>query len=794
VRIDSTGAARAGLHRPTRSGLSRVWLILAASAALAVGALSFAGSTAASAAAPHHASGSHASANPDAMAPSPHSLNRKDYVRACPVTTKQGRMACMVLIRTNVKHQSQHALGPDQAPSGDGYGPSTLQSAYVLPSSTAGSGQTVAVVDAYNDPDITSDLATYRSDWGLPACGTGCFSVVNEEGETSPLPANAGTNGWDVEESLDVDMVSAICPLCHIILVEASSADTADLGTGVNAAVALGADFVSNSYGGSESSSDNTYDTDYYNHPGVAVTASAGDDGYGVSYPAASGDVTSVGGTSLSTASNSRGYTETVWGSSSGGEGTGSGCSADSSKPSWQTDTGCSKRTDNDVSSDANPNTGVAVYDSYSEGGWLEVGGTSASSPTIAAVFALAGKPAAGTYPSSYIYAHTSDLFDVTSGANGSCSPAYLCTAETGYDGPTGWGTPDGVGAFTSGTTGNTVTVTNPGSQTGTVGTAVSLQISATDSASGQTLTYSATGLPAGLSISSSGLITGTPTTSGSNSVTVTATDTTGAHGSASFTWTINSATGNTVTVTNPGNQTGTVGTAVSLQIKATDSASGQTLTYSATGLPAGLSISSSGLITGTPTTAGSNSVTVKATDTTGASGSASFTWTISSASGCTAAQLFGNPGFETGSISPWTATSGVLANTDEGVPAHSGSWLAWLDGYGGAHTDTLAQTVTIPSNCVSATLSFWLYINTDDPTNKAYDTFTTQVLNSSGTVLATLSTLSNLNTTGGYSEYSYSLTPYIGQTITIKYTGKETLGEGYDTNFFEDDNGLNVH
>jgi len=612
----------------------------------------------------------------------------------------------MALVRTNVGHHSQASLGPDQAPSGDGYGPSTLQAAYNLPSSTAGSGETVAVVDAYNDPDITSDLATYRSDWGLPACGSGCFSVVNEEGETSPLPANAGTNGWDVEESLDVDMVSAYCPLCHIILVEASSADTADLGAGVNAAVSLGADFVSNSYGGSESSSDNTYDTDYYNHPGVAVTASAGDDGYGVSYPAASPDVTSVGGTSLSTASNSRGYTETVWGSSSGGEGTGSGCSADSSKPSWQTDTGCSNRTDNDTAADANPNTGLAVYDSYSEGGWLEVGGTSASSPGIASVFALAGKPASGTYPSSYIYAHTSDLYDITSGANGSCSPAYLCTAEVGYDGPTGWGTPDGVGAFTSSSTGNTVTVTNPGSQTGTVGTAVSLQISATDSASGQTLTYSATGLPTSLSISSSGLITGTPSA------------------------------------------------------------------------------------------AGSFSVTVKATDTTGASGSASFTWTINSTSGCTAAQLFGNPGFATGSISPWTASSGVLANTDEGVPSYPSSddWLAWLDGYGEAHTDTLAQTVTIPSNCVSATLSFWLYINTDDPTNKAYDTFTTQVLNSSGTVLATLSTLSNLNTTGGYSEYSYSLTPYIGQTITIKYTGKETLGDGYDTNFFEDDNGLNVH
>jgi hypothetical protein len=771
--------------------------MLASSAALVVGALSFAGSAAAAPAATPHVTGAHHATTHAKAGLAPRNLNVVDYKRACPVTTKPGQMACMVLERTNVAHYSQAKLGPEQAPTGDGYGPSTLQAAYNLPSSTAGSGETVAVVDAYNDPDITSDLATYRSDWGLPACGTGCFSVVNEEGETSPLPANAGSNGWDVEESLDVDMVSAYCPLCHIILVEASSADTADLGAGVNAAVALGADFVSNSYGGSESSSDNTYDTDYYNHPGVAVVASAGDDGYGVSYPAASGDVTSVGGTTLSTASNSRGYTETVWGSSSGGEGTGSGCSADSSKPSWQTDTGCSKRTDNDTAADANPNTGLAVYDSYSEGGWLEVGGTSASSPGIAAVFALAGKPAAGTYPSSYIYAHTSDLYDVTSGANGSCSPTYLCTAGTGYDGPTGWGTPDGVGAFTSGTsTGNTVTVTNPGSQTGTVGTAASLQISATDSASGQTLTYSATGLPTGLSISStSGLISGTPTTAGSYSVTVTATDTTGAKGSASFTWTINSATGNTVTVTNPGNQTGTVGTGVSLQIKATDSASGQTLTYGATGLPTGLSISTStGLITGTPTTAGTYSVTVTATDTTGAKGSASFTWTISAASGCTAQQLFGNPGFETGSISPWTASSGVLSNTDEGVPAHSGEWLAWLDGYGGAHTDTLAQTVTIPSNCKSATLSFWLDINTDDPTNKAYDTFTIQVLNSSGTVLATLGTLSNLNSTGGYTQYSYSVSSYIGQKITIKYTGKETLGDGYNTNFFEDDNALNVN
>jgi Putative Ig domain len=680
---------------------SRSWTVLISSVALSIGGLAFAATAAAApSSAAHLTSAARAGITVSGTA---------DYRRACAATTVPGQNSCMVLIRTNVAHHTQAALGPDAAPSGEGYGPSNLQSAYNLPSSTAGSGETVAVVDAYDDPNAASDLATYRADWGLPACGTGCFTKVNQEGETSPLPAAAGSTGWDVEESLDIDMVSAICPLCHIILVEANSADTADLGAGVNAAVALGADFVSNSYGGSESSSDNTYDSDYYNHPGVAVTASAGDDGYGVSYPAASPDVTSVGGTTLSTASNTRGWTETVWGSSSGGEGTGSGCSADSPKPSWQTDTGCSRRTDNDVAAVANPNTGVAVYDTYSEGGWLEVGGTSASSPIIASTFALAGTPAAGTYPSSYIYKHTSDLNDVTSGANGTCSPAYLCTAEVGYDGPTGWGTPDGVAAFTSGstTTGNTVTVTNPGSQTGTVGTAASLQISASDSASGQTLTYSATGLPAGLSISSS-----------------------------------------------------------------------------------------TGLISGTPTTAGTSSVTVTATDTTGASGSASFTWTISTtAAGCTAQQLLGNPGFATGSLSPWTATAGVLASTSEGAPSYPSSdpYLAWLDGYGGAHTDTLSQSVTIPATCKTATLSFWLYINSDDPTGKAYDTFTTQVLNSSGTVLATLGTLSNQNEGSGYVEHSYSVTPYIGQTITIKFTGKETLGDGYDTNFFEDDNALNV-
>jgi len=378
------------------------------------------------------------------------------YRRVCSLPTA-GEFQCMALLRTDIKPisesqvEAQGAMGPMAgAPTGDGYGPAQLQSAYDLAAAaaSAGGGATVAVVDSYNDPDAASDFATYRSAWGLPACGSGCFKILNQNGATSPLPSNAGDTGWDVEESLDMDMVSAICPNCKVILVEANSPDNDDLGDAVNAAVAAGADYVSNSYGGSEDPEDSTYDSEYYDHPGVAVTASAGDDGYGVSYPAASSYVIAVGGTSLNGSSSPRGWSETAWGSSAGGEGTGSGCSVYDPKPSWQTDTGCSKRTDNDVAAVADPNTGVAVYDSYSEGGWLEVGGTSASSPIIASVYALAGTPAPGSDPASYLYADPTALYDVTSGSDGTCSPAYLCTAGIGYDGPTGLGTPDGVSAF----------------------------------------------------------------------------------------------------------------------------------------------------------------------------------------------------------------------------------------------------------------------------------------------------------------------------------------------------------
>ncbi|WP_199574028.1 S53 family peptidase [Streptomyces murinus] len=375
----------------------------------------------------------------------------------CATPKHKGELACNSLRVTGgltafQKQQAADGITP-KASTPSGYGPSDLQSAYGLTSAAAskGAGETIAIVDAYNDPNAEADLAKYRSYYGLSACtkASGCFKQVSQTGSTTSLPTSDA--GWSEEISLDLDMASAICPNCNILLVEAKSATMANLGTAVNEAVTLGAKYVSNSYGGSESSSDTSYDTSYFKHPGVAITVSAGDEGYGAEYPAASQYVTSVGGTALSKASTTRGWSESVWNTSST-EGTGSGCSAYDAKPSWQTDTGCAKRTIADVSAVADPATGVSVYDSYGvTAGFYTFGGTSASSPIIAGVYALAGTPSSGSYPAKFPYAKagTSALNDVTSGSNGSCGGSYLCTARSGYDGPTGVGTPEGVSAFT---------------------------------------------------------------------------------------------------------------------------------------------------------------------------------------------------------------------------------------------------------------------------------------------------------------------------------------------------------
>jgi subtilase family serine protease len=339
-----------------------------------------------------------------------------------------GHARCFSLVKGNAL---PFASGPS------GYGPADLQSAYALPSASAGSGQTVAIVDAFDDPTAESDLAQYRSFYGLPPCTTanGCFRKVNQTGGTLPMPPPSPD--WALEISLDLDMVSAVCPNCHILLVEATTNLDSDLYTAEDTAARLGANTISNSWGGGEYSGQ-TADDAHFNHPGVAITASSGDSGYGVSYPAASRYLSAVGGTSLTRGGGSRGWTETAW------SGAGSGCSAFDPKPSWQTDSGCSRRTVSDVSAVADPNTGVAVL--YT-GLWFTVGGTSASSPIIASVYALAGN-ASSVNAGSYPYSHTSGLFDVVGGSNGSCSPGYLCTAVSGYDGPTGLGTPNGTSGF----------------------------------------------------------------------------------------------------------------------------------------------------------------------------------------------------------------------------------------------------------------------------------------------------------------------------------------------------------
>ncbi|GAA4629647.1 hypothetical protein GCM10023196_051820 [Actinoallomurus vinaceus] len=514
--------------------------------------------------------------------------------RACAPPTHRNEVACLALIRTDVKPSRgiQHLLAPS------GLGPADLRSAYALPSS-GGAGQTIAIIDAYDDPNAEADLAVYRSQYGLPPCTTanGCFRKVDQNGGNALPTPDAG---WAAEESLDLDMASAICPSCKLLLVEATAPFLTDLGTAVNTAVRMGAKYVSNSYGGAELSNAPSLDATYFDHPGVAITASSGDDGYHVEYPAASRFVTAVGGTSLSRASGARGWSEAAW------SGSGSGCTAYIAKPAWQSDGGCAKRTVADVSAVADPATGVAVYDTYQSGGWQVYGGTSASAPIVAGVYALAGPPPAQNYPASFPYQHPAALFDVASGRNGTCTPAYLCTAGAGYDGPTGLGTPNGLTAF------------RPGGGTG-------------------------------------------PCVS-------------------------------------PGNK-------------------------------------------------------------------------------------IVNGGFENGA-SPWTSTPNVILANGGGETAHSGTHFAWLDGYGTTHTDTLAQTVTIPAGC-RAVLNLWLHIDTAETDAVAYDTLTVKV----GT--RTVATYTNLNAAPGYRAVALDLSSFAGQTVSLSFTGTEDAS--LRTSFVVDDVALNA-
>jgi subtilase family serine protease len=334
---------------------------------------------------------------------------------------------CFAWIRTDI-----HGKKPGSTPSG--YGPSDLQTAYGLRnySQNNGAGETVAIVDAYHDPDAANDLAVYRQQYGLPECGTTnkCFKQV--------AMTKTENSQWGVEESLDIEMVSAICPNCKIMLVEAASSRARSLAVAEKYATQH-ADYVSNSWGGHEGKENKKWDADF-NAKGVAVVAAAGDSGYNpvANWPAILPTVTGVGGTSLTSTSP---RVESAW------SGAGSGCSKMYKTPSFQQgiDTGCSKRAEDDTAAVADPNTGVAIYDTFDGGGWGVIGGTSVASPIIASVFALAGNTSSNT-PAT-LYSNPTQLNDITSGSNGDCG-APLCQAGIGWDGPTGLGTPNGIGAF----------------------------------------------------------------------------------------------------------------------------------------------------------------------------------------------------------------------------------------------------------------------------------------------------------------------------------------------------------
>ncbi|MGE5042076.1 MAG: Ig-like domain-containing protein [Candidatus Levyibacteriota bacterium] len=341
--------------------------------------------------------------------------------------------------------------------------PGAFHTAYQLPcapgqlvsdpcTTASSSAPIVAIVDAFHAPNIESDLNTYSTYFGIPSCtkANGCLTVVNQNGgSTLPTTVDAG---WAMETSLDVEVAHAICQTCRILLVEANTNFFSDLATAVNTAASMGAVAISNSYGGSEWSGEKNYDS-YYNHPGVAVTVSAGDSGYGAEFPAASPHVVAVGGTTLNLFTDLTYSSETVW------NGSGSGCSSYEAANLWQTaltnwgSTNCfSSRAIADISADADPNTGAAIFDSTpynGQSGWWQIGGTSLSSPIIAAAYALGNPIGSNVTASSVLYANynLTNFHDVTSGSNGTCA-TNMCKGGIGYDGPSGLGSLQALGAF----------------------------------------------------------------------------------------------------------------------------------------------------------------------------------------------------------------------------------------------------------------------------------------------------------------------------------------------------------
>jgi subtilase family serine protease len=393
--------------------------------------------------------------------------------RLCAAPASADEMQCYAMVRTDYTPQATAEVQvqpPAKCPFySQAYCPVDLQDAYNLPSLSRGGGKVVAIVDAYGYRHAAADLAAYRSFMNLKACdpNTKCLRIVNQSGQSSPLPPEPPpSQDWKGEQSLDLDMVSAICPNCKIILVQTKNNLVSNLYAGVKTAGRLGARYISNSWGGSESGGDNSI---FHQH-GVVITAAAGDNGGGGVYgggpqqPCSYTYVVCVGGTHLNRTHNARGWSEVVWNdwnfNACGGPcgATGSGCSTKISKPSWQTDTGCKMRSESDISATAAVSAPVAVYNSEegAPSGWLAFGGTSVSTPIVASAYALAGNALTQVGASGIWKRHTHNIFDVTRGNNLSqklgvfCASkvSYICIARAGFDGPTGWGSPNGIGAL----------------------------------------------------------------------------------------------------------------------------------------------------------------------------------------------------------------------------------------------------------------------------------------------------------------------------------------------------------
>lgn len=385
-------------------------------------------------------------------------LRSQNAIRTvCPAPAHPHEMRCFALERTDLR-----AFSDDVNVSHEGYGAQDLQKAYKIP---FGNGTKVAIVDAYGYPKASSDLSVYRKYYNLIECstGNGCLEIRNQTGGTQPPPTNVN---WDGEQALDLDMVSAACPRCHIVLVQANSDYTSDLYTAVKEAAKLGAVVISSSFGGSEYSKcggPGEPSDPAFSQAGHVYVASAGDQGGGLTdcggpqQPCSLSTVVCAGGTKLVTASGPRGWKESVWNEladdfCSGPCGaTGSGCSIVVKKPSWQHDTGCKMRSESDVSAEASVLTPVAVY----QGGWTAYGGTSVSAPLIAGIFGRAGNAAKINGP-EHVWENHTHLYDQTVGTNvyqpvsGNCASTvkYICNAAKGFDGPTGWGSPNGLDAF----------------------------------------------------------------------------------------------------------------------------------------------------------------------------------------------------------------------------------------------------------------------------------------------------------------------------------------------------------